>query len=144
MTVMLYLHLAELLNEPDRRARAEWVLQTLAEPMSVHAPAFGYLLGAADLAVNGAVQVALVGEPDTPAFHELTSTVATTYVPSLVLAGGKPAHETSPERTIALLADRPVIDNRPTAYVCRGYVCDRPTTAAAELSRHLLTSHGRA
>ena len=29
---------------------------------------------------------------------------------------------------VPLLADRPLIDGAPTAYVCRGFVCDRPVT----------------
>ncbi|MGX7825278.1 thioredoxin domain-containing protein [Actinokineospora sp. 24-640] len=32
-----------------------------------------------------------------------------------------------------LLADRPLVDGVPTAYVCRGYVCDRPVTSVEEL-----------
>ena len=31
---------------------------------------------------------------------------------------------------VPLLADRPLIDGAPTAYVCRGFVCDRPVTTA--------------
>jgi uncharacterized protein YyaL (SSP411 family) len=38
----------------------------------------------------------------------------------------------------ALLADRPAIDGAPTAYVCRGFVCDRPVTSA-DLLAGLLT-----
>ncbi len=32
-----------------------------------------------------------------------------------------------------LLADRPQIDGAPTAYVCRGFVCDRPVTDPEDL-----------
>src|SRR5579862_2082927 len=83
LTAELYLHLAELTGDEAMRARAEWVLSTLVEPMTTHAPAFGYLLGVADAVVNGSLQVALIGEPG-----ELANIVATTYTPSLVLAGG--------------------------------------------------------
>jgi uncharacterized protein YyaL (SSP411 family) len=34
---------------------------------------------------------------------------------------------------IPLLADRPLVGGRPAAYVCRGFVCDRPVTDAADL-----------
>jgi uncharacterized protein YyaL (SSP411 family) len=37
-----------------------------------------------------------------------------------------------------LLADRPTIGGAPTAYVCRGFVCDRPVTTTDDL-RRLLT-----
>ncbi|NEC00915.1 hypothetical protein G3I58_23445, partial [Streptomyces anulatus] len=33
-----------------------------------------------------------------------------------------------------LLVDRPQVGGEPTAYVCRHFVCDAPTTDAAELA----------
>jgi uncharacterized protein YyaL (SSP411 family) len=33
-----------------------------------------------------------------------------------------------------LLRDRPAVNGRATAYVCRGFVCQRPTTDLAELA----------
>ena len=41
---------------------------------------------------------------------------------------------------MALLADRPLVDGRPAAYVCRKFVCQRPTTDPAQLSRLLEVS----
>jgi uncharacterized protein YyaL (SSP411 family) len=120
LTTALYLHLAELTGDAAFRERADWVLSTLAEPMTTHAPAFGFLLGAADTVVHGALQVALAGNA-----AALANVVATTYIPSLVLAGGT--------ADVELLRDRPAIGGRPTAYVCRGFVCDRPVTEPKEL-----------
>ena len=34
---------------------------------------------------------------------------------------------------VPLLADRPLVGGRPAAYVCRGFVCERPVTTAATL-----------
>jgi uncharacterized protein YyaL (SSP411 family) len=36
-----------------------------------------------------------------------------------------------------LCQDRPRIDDRDTAYVCRGFVCDAPTTDSAVLAEQL-------
>jgi hypothetical protein len=129
LAVDLLLQLGDLTNDTAMRERAEWVLTTLAEPMAQHGPAFGYALNAADQAVNGATQIALVGDPTTARFHALDTTVATTYVPALVLAGGPSA-----PTDVALLEGRPAILGRPTAYVCHGYVCDRPVTEPDELA----------
>jgi uncharacterized protein YyaL (SSP411 family) len=38
---------------------------------------------------------------------------------------------------VPLLARRPMVDGRPTAYVCRGFVCDRPVTTVADLTAAL-------
>jgi uncharacterized protein YyaL (SSP411 family) len=34
---------------------------------------------------------------------------------------------------VPLLADRPLLDGAPAAYVCRGFVCDRPVTTVDAL-----------
>ena len=133
LAVELLLVLAELTGDVDQRRRAWHVLESLAEPMARHAPAFGHLLGAADLAVDGAVELVLVGRPDAEDFRALADTAARRYVPSLVLDGGPPDDpEAGPLR-----ADRPAVGGRATAYVCRHSTCELPTTDSATLSRQL-------
>jgi len=129
----LLLHLGDLLNDEEMRERARWVLETLAEPMARYGTAFGHLLGVADMAVHGATEVALVGDPAAPDFRELSAAAAMQYVPSLVLAGG-PADEA---RGISLLEGRPTVGGRATAYVCRQYTCDAPTVDAGELAAQM-------
>jgi uncharacterized protein YyaL (SSP411 family) len=129
----LLLHLAELGHDADYRRRAVFTLEALAEPMARYPTAFGHLLGAADMEINGAVEVALVGNTNEGGFKALERAVAEQYVPSLVLAGGSPTNDSS----VKLLSDRPLIDGEPTAYVCRGYTCDKPVTAPDDLSAQL-------
>jgi uncharacterized protein YyaL (SSP411 family) len=53
----------------------------------------------------------------------------------MVLAAAAPgAIATS---AVPLLADRVAIDGRPTAYVCRGFVCDLPVTDATRVAAQL-------
>jgi uncharacterized protein YyaL (SSP411 family) len=49
-----------------------------------------------------------------------------------VIVAGRPDHPGVP-----LLADRPFIEGASAAYVCRGFVCDRPTTDPTELATQL-------
>jgi uncharacterized protein len=133
LAVELLLHLSELQQDADYRRRAAFTLEAHAEPMTRFPTAFGHLLGCADLEINGAIEIALVGERKSAAFKALEQVVAERYVPSLVLAGGalkKGSH-------IKLLEDRPLVDGKPTAYVCRGYSCDRPVTEPDALSGQL-------
>jgi uncharacterized protein len=129
----LLLRLAELLQDADMRRRATYVLETLAEPMAQHPSAFGHLLGAADMAVRGAVELALVGDPSRADFRALADAAADHYVPALVIAGGRPgeAHD------VALLAGRPEAGGRATAYLCRQYTCDAPVTEPSALGDQL-------
>jgi uncharacterized protein YyaL (SSP411 family) len=79
------------------------------------------------------VQVALVGDPRATDFRALARAVDEHYIPALVLGGGPP----SASGEVALLANRPLLDGRATAYVCRQYVCDAPVTEPLELGEQL-------
>jgi uncharacterized protein YyaL (SSP411 family) len=133
LAVELLLHLSELQQDTDYRRLAASTLEALVEPMTRFPTAFGHLLGCADMEINGAIEVALVGDVKSAAFKALEQAVAERYVPSLVLAGG--AVKTSSH--IKLLEDRPLVDGTPTAYVCRSYTCDRPVTEPNALSDQL-------
>ena len=109
--------------------RGRYLLETIAEPMARYPNAFGHALGAADLAVRGAIEVAIMGDPADERFQALASAVAERYLPSLVLAGGADGEG------IALLEGRGA--EVPTAYVCRAYACDAPTSEVDVLGEQL-------
>ena len=87
------------------------------------------------MAVHGAVEVALAGDPAADDFRALADAVGADYVPSLVFAGGAPRTDGSVE--IALLADKTPRDDRATAFVCRKYLCEEPVTDPADLPAQL-------
>jgi hypothetical protein len=88
-------------------------------------------------AVNGIAevkQVAILGERGDPSFEGMVRAVQLGYHPDLVLAAASPtALNAGPE----LLRDRPLINGRATAYVCKGFVCSNPTTQPEELIAQL-------
>ena len=136
MAVDLLLSLAELRSDADMRRRATFVLETLATGLIRYPSAFGHMLGAADMAVNGAVEVAIAGVPAEKNFKALMHELATHYVPSLVLAGG------SEESGIALMEGRVTARGKATAYVCRSYACEEPA-ADPQLFASQLENAGR-
>jgi len=129
LTVELLLLLGDLLGDGDMTRRANYVLETIVEPMARYPLAFGNALSAADLAVHGASELAIVGEPGADDFNALAHAAATRYVPSLVIAGGAP----DANGDVALLQNRGARDGRATAYWCRRYVCEEPVTDASHL-----------
>ena len=133
LAVDLLLNLAELQHDADYRRRAVFTIETLAEPMMRFPTAFGHMLGCADMELNGAVEVALVGDVRSESFRALEQVVGSQYVPSLVLAAGSEGST----HIVKLLEDRVMFDRQPTAYVCRGFVCDRPVTDAGALAEQL-------
>ncbi|HTE44300.1 MAG TPA: thioredoxin domain-containing protein [Gemmatimonadaceae bacterium] len=130
--VELLVRLAELLDDSSARQRAAYVTETLAPHMARYPTAFGHLLGSADMLINGAIEVVIAGNPRDTDFRELERTVAEHYVPSLVLAGGVLSSD-----SVALLAGRVAREGVATAYVCRNYSCDAPTSDPAVLSEQL-------
>ncbi len=49
-----------------------------------------------------------------------------------------------PRDDVPLLSGRAAVDGRPAAYVCRGFVCERPVTSTAELASAMAqTGDGR-
>jgi uncharacterized protein len=133
LAVDLLLRVSEVTQDADHRRRAGYVLETLSDLAPRHPTAFGNLLSAADAAVNGALEVAIVGDPASDEFRDLARTVSRRYFPALALAGGMEKGSDD----IALLAGRTARGGRATAYVCRHYTCDEPVSDAAALELQL-------
>jgi uncharacterized protein len=129
----LLLRLAELDDDRDARDRAGRVASTVAPAIARYPLAFGQMLGCVDVLVNGAVELAIVGDVRADSFRALAREAAARFVPSLVVAGGLPSSDTN----VALLRDRGETDGTATAYVCRNYACELPATDTATLARQL-------
>jgi uncharacterized protein len=113
-------------------------VRTLAERVPRFA---GWSLAAAEAALAGPLEVAVVGEPGDPARDALAAVARRSASPGLAVVVGEPstaaAGETDDPETVPLLAGRGLVDGRAAAYVCRGMVCDRPVTTPAELEELL-------
>ena len=109
--------------------RADWTERStripgqIGEGLVKYAPAFGHLLGVADMTVHGAVEVVIVGADGHKGRVSLERAVAEAYVPSSIVLG---VTDQSADQT-ALGRGRRAIGGTPMAYVCRRYVCDAPT-----------------
>jgi uncharacterized protein len=99
------------------------------------APRFaGWGLAVAEAALAGPVEVAVVGEAADPARADLQRTAVLSNSPGAVVAVGTPGEDAVP-----LLRDRPLVHGEPAAYVCRGFVCERPVTEVSDLEAALAT-----
>ncbi|MER5274772.1 thioredoxin domain-containing protein [Streptomyces sp. NPDC002809] len=105
-------------SEPHRTA-AEGALGVV-KALGPRAPRFtGWGLAVAEALLDGPREVAVAG----PVGGVLHRTALLGRAPGAVVAAGETAGTEFP-----LLADRPMVDGVPTAYVCRHFVCDAPTT----------------
>jgi len=124
----------ELEGNPAARDEALASMAPLAEPMGKWPNAFGHLLGVAQMAIDGAVAVALIGEPDRADMQALADAVADRYLPTLILAST--GDNTAP---VVLLEGRRTVNGTATAHVCRNFHCEMPVTSAATLLQQLST-----
>jgi uncharacterized protein YyaL (SSP411 family) len=90
----------------------------------------GWTLAVAEAMRAGPLQVAIAGEGQQA--WELLRVARASPSPGLVIAHGSPDSPGLP-----LLAGRPLVAGRAAAYLCRGFVCDRPVTTPQELASAL-------
>ncbi|OKJ02096.1 hypothetical protein AMK18_11825 [Streptomyces sp. CB01249] len=114
-------------SEPHRTAAEEAL--GVVKALGPRAPRFiGWGLAVAEALLDGPREVAVAG----PVGGELHRTALLGRAPGAVVAAGESGGAEFP-----LLADRPKADGAPTAYVCRHFVCDAPTTDPETLARAL-------
>ena len=128
------LRLAALTGDERYADHAAVWLRAMAPLLGEHPTAFAYLLGALERWLTPPIEVAIVGPHGDAATAALRDEVTARVLPNSVLLVAEPGvgAELSP-----LLADRPLVDGRATAYVCEGYACQRPVTDPAELRSQL-------
>ena len=126
------LRLAALTGDDAYEQRAWACIRPLTPVLSRAPSGFGHLLGAVDLALARAKEIAI----STPASggaapRAMAQVVWGSYLPNHVLAVGDPASSRVP-----LLAGRPV-DGGATAFVCERFVCAAPVSTPEALAAQL-------
>jgi uncharacterized protein YyaL (SSP411 family) len=121
---------AALTGAPAYREAADAALDTLA-PVAARFPrAAGWACAVAEAALAGPLQVAVVGTG--PAADGLARVARLGTSPGAVVLAATPDTPGLP-----LLAHRPLVGGQPAAYVCRGFVCDAPSTDPAVVAAAL-------
>ncbi len=133
MATRVLLRLAALTGEARYAEAAERALATVTSFLERYPTGFANWLSAAQLAVDGVVELAIAGDPAEPATRALLSAARSGGRADLVVAvSADPASSVVP-----LLADRIAIGGRATAYVCRNFACGLPVTEPHALTAQL-------
>ncbi|MEU4421871.1 thioredoxin domain-containing protein [Actinoplanes sp. NPDC024001] len=123
---------AALSGETAYREAADAALATLGPLIGGHPRFAGYSAAVAEAALTGPFEIAVA----TTDLADPLVAAAFRHAPggTVVVAG-------EPDRAgVPLLADRPLTNGQATAYVCRGFVCDRPVTTPSDLLTRLRQS----
>ncbi|MCT2592031.1 thioredoxin domain-containing protein [Streptomyces sp. N2-109] len=109
----------------------------IVDALAGRAPRFiGWGLAVAEAALDGPREIAVVGASDDPVTRELHRTALLAAAPGAVIALGDPGADGAAAE-VPLLRDRPLLDGRPAAYVCRHFTCDAPTADPETLRQSL-------
>jgi uncharacterized protein len=112
------------------REHATEIVAPLATVVGRAPLAVAGLAAAMELVIGPMREVAIAGDPAGDDTRELVGVVQRRFDPLRVLAWG-------PVGDVPLLADRPAVDGKATAYVCRGFVCKAPLSDAISLEREI-------
>jgi uncharacterized protein YyaL (SSP411 family) len=121
------LRLAALSGDAALRQRALDIIGPLAAAIARTPLAVASLAVAADRALARSREVAIAGDAGDARTLALVRTVHSSWTPDTVLAWGAPDG-------VELLADRPLVDGAPAAYVCESFACQLPVTDPAQLA----------
>jgi uncharacterized protein YyaL (SSP411 family) len=128
------LRLAALTGESRWQEAGDVAVRAVGAVMGEHPTAFAELLGALEREMRPPVEVAVIGDPADAATATLAAEVRRRFLPTAVAVTAAPG--TGADLT-PLLADRPLVDGKPTAYVCQNFACQRPATDPEALADQL-------
>ena len=135
VAAIVLLRLAALTGRDNYRNLATAVLREMGDQVRRYPSGFGYALSAVDFLLSTPREVAIVGK-DLADIRPLLAETWRRYIPNKVVAPGV-SDDREAVQTTPLLANRPLLNTLPTAYVCEHFACKQPVTDVTELSAQL-------
>ena len=132
VAAIVLLRLAALTGRDNYRNLATAVLREMGDQVRRYPSGFGYALSAVDFLLSTPKEVAIVGK-DLADIRPLLAETWRRYIPNKVVAPGV-SDDREAVQTTPLLANRPLLNTLPTAYVCEHFACKQPVTDVTELS----------
>jgi uncharacterized protein YyaL (SSP411 family) len=134
LAAMGLLQLSAYSGNGEWRDLAESMLAGIQVTAARYPTSFGQWLCAAQFAMAGGREIAIIGDESNAETNTLTEVTWTDWRPfDVVATSAFPPPQGSP----ALLANRPLKNGKSTAYVCRNFVCQLPVNTAGELAAQL-------
>jgi uncharacterized protein YyaL (SSP411 family) len=128
------LRLSRLTARPELEEKAAHISRTFSSAVSQSPGAFTQLMIALDFALGPAYEVVIIGDPEKEDTKTMVNTLRKTFVPSTVVLF-RPGDAASADIThlAEFTKDLSSINNKATAYVCRDFRCELPTTEAHQM-----------
>jgi uncharacterized protein YyaL (SSP411 family) len=134
VAVMNLLTLARLTGEAAYQVKAENVLRAWGGRLRRQPRVAPFMLTALATALLPAAEVAIVDAADPAAAQPLRDVVLRRFLPSTVVVPVTPTHAAALAREIAWVAPLLTQYGAPAAFLCRDFVCERPTSDPTALA----------
>jgi uncharacterized protein YyaL (SSP411 family) len=128
------LRLGRLTANPDLESRAAALAGSFAATVRRHPAAYTHLMAALDFAVGPTVEIVIVGAPEAEDTRGLIDSVRSAYLPRSVTLLRTPGEPSRLSRAAPWTDPLESVEGHATAYVCRDYQCELPTTDGAALA----------
>ncbi|MBM3778594.1 MAG: thioredoxin domain-containing protein [Acidimicrobiia bacterium] len=142
VSILNLLSLAQLTADRSLADRAERALAWARPRVAAMPRAMPMAAAALSTFAAGSVQIVIAGPGDRRDTAALMERVRGVYLPAAVVVPVDPEAAGDRPSEVSWLADMTMRDGRATAYVCRNFVCQAPTTDPAELERVLRQAAG--
>jgi hypothetical protein len=128
------LRLARLTAHSELEEKAAHIPRTFSNAVSQSPGAFTQLMVALDFALGSSYEVVIVGDPDAEDTKAMIKNLRKAFAPSKVVLF-RPAEEARADiiSVAEFTKDLTRIGNKATAYVCRSFRCELPTTEAHQM-----------
>ena len=133
------LRLSVLLNRKDLREKAGEILTAFGGNAAQSPFAHERFLSGLDAWHEGIQEVAIVGDLQSPLANQLLRVVYESFLPNKVVALLDPSWPEGSQlaERVPLLSGKQPVKGKPTAFVCRNYACQSPTSDPSTLRTQL-------
>lgn len=131
------LRLARITGSAALEARAASTGRAFVSSVRQYPAGYTQFLSAIDFAIGPSFEVAIAGERDAEETQAMLRALGTRFLPNAVIVLRPPGESPEISEIASWTEKLGVIDGRPTAYVCRGWACELPTTDAATMLERL-------
>ena len=133
LAALVLLRLSTLTGEAGYREDADEILRGAQPMLARHPTALTHTLLAVDFALSSPLEIAIIGAPGAPDTQALLQAVRGRFMPHKVLAVADAPVTPGLAEIVPLLAERPQVDGKATAYVCQDFACKQPVTTVKAL-----------
>jgi uncharacterized protein YyaL (SSP411 family) len=124
-------------QSPEPRSQVELTLGSFSGRAAQSGRTVPMMLAALSTYHTGMPQVVIAGDPASPDTRALIDVVRRRYMPTAIIVPVDPARREALDRRFPWMASMKEREGRATAYVCRDFACEAPTTKPEELDGKL-------